>query len=79
MQIKPMTGMTYLIRMIQSCVKSKALPLKLLFKTILEEGIFPKDWKKRNAVPVHKKVFFFFFIVLNSEIILVTSFRKLNQ
>ena len=59
MQIKPMTGMTYLIRMIQSCVKSKALPLKLLFKTILEEGIFPKDWKKRNAVPVHKKVFFF--------------------
>ena len=34
------------IRMIQLCGKSIALPLKLLFKTILEEGTFPGDWKK---------------------------------
>ena len=32
--------------MIQSCGKSIALPLKLLFKTILEEGTFPQDWKR---------------------------------
>ena len=31
------------IRMIQSCGKSIALSLKLLFKTILEEGTFPED------------------------------------
>ena len=41
--------------MIQSCRKSKALPLKLLFKVILEERTFPKDWKKSNVVPIHKK------------------------
>ena len=43
------------IRMIQLCGKSIALPLKLLFKTILEEGTFPEDWKKSNVVPIHKK------------------------
>ena len=32
-----------------------ALPLKFLFKTILEEGAFPEDWKKSNVVPIHKK------------------------
>ena len=41
--------------MIQSCGKSIALPLKLLFKTILEEETFPEDWKKSNVVPIHKK------------------------
>ena len=40
--------------MIQACGKSIALPLKLLFKTILEEGTSPEDWKKSN-VPIHKK------------------------
>ena len=34
------------IRMIQACGKSIALPLKLLFKTILEEGHFQKIGKK---------------------------------
>ena len=42
------------IRMIQFCGKSIALPLKLLFKTILEEGSFLEDWEKSN-VPIHKK------------------------
>ena len=32
------------LRMIQYR-KSTALPLKLLFKTILEERTFPEDWK----------------------------------
>ena len=40
----------------QSCEKSIDLQLNLLFKTILEEGTFPEDWKKSNVVPVHKKV-----------------------
>ena len=43
------------IRMIQLCGKSIALPLKLLFKTILEEGTFPEDCKKSNVVPINKK------------------------
>ena len=43
------------IRMIQACGKSITLPLKLLFKTILEEGTFPEDWKKSNVVRIHKK------------------------
>ena len=43
------------IRIIQSCGKSIALLLKLLFKTILEEVTFPEDWKKINVVPIHKK------------------------
>ena len=41
--------------MIQLCGKEIILPLQLLFKSMLEEGIFPDDWKKSNVVPVHKK------------------------
>ena len=41
--------------MIQLCGKEMILPLQLLFKSMLEEGIFPDDWKKSNVVPVHKK------------------------
>ena len=44
------------IRMIQLCGKSIALPLRLLFQTILEGGTFLEDWKKSNVVPIHKKV-----------------------
>ena len=40
--------------MIQSCSKSKILPLKFLLKTIFEEGTFPEYWKKSNVVPVHR-------------------------
>ena len=43
------------IRMIQLCGKSIALPLKLFFKTILEEGTFPEHWKNSNVVPIHNK------------------------
>ena len=43
------------IRMIQLCGKDIILPLQLLFKSMLEEGIFPDDWSKSNVVPVHKK------------------------
>ena len=43
------------IRIIQLCGKEIILPLQLLFKSMLEEGIFADDWKKSNVVPVHKK------------------------
>ena len=41
--------------MMQLCGKEIILPLQLLFKSMLEEGIFADDWKKSNVVPVHKK------------------------
>ena len=41
--------------MIQVCGKSIALPVELLFKTIIEEGTFSEDWKKSNVVPIHKQ------------------------
>ena len=30
-------------------------PLGIVFKSWLESGIFPIEWKKANVVPVHKK------------------------
>ena len=30
-------------------------PLKLIFKSMINEGVFPDDWKKSNVVPIHKK------------------------
>ena len=55
MPLKPHGWDDISIRMIQACGKSIALALKLLFKTILEEGTFPEDWTKCNVVPIHKK------------------------
>ena len=43
------------IRMIKACGNSISLPLKLMFKSMINEVVFPKDWKKSNVVPVHKK------------------------
>ena len=43
------------VRTIQLCGKEIVLPFQLLFKLMLEEGIFPDDWEKSNVVPVHKK------------------------
>ena len=42
-------------RMIQLCGKEIVLPLQLLFKSMLEKGLFPEDWKKSNVVSVHVK------------------------
>ena len=66
MLVKLMGGTTYLrdfsltnpcisIKMIHLCGKEIVVPLQLLFKLMLEEGIFLEDWKKSNVVPVHKK------------------------
>ena len=31
-------------------------PLELIFKSCLENGKFPIEWKKANVVLVHKKI-----------------------
>ena len=42
------------IRMIKLCGKSIARPLSLIFQSILNDGVFPDDWKKNNIVLCHK-------------------------
>ena len=43
------------IRMIKLCTKPIARPLNLIFQSMLNDGVFPDDWKKSNIVPCHKK------------------------
>ena len=43
------------IRMITLCATSIAKPLPILFRNCFENQCFPKEWKKANTVPVHKK------------------------
>ena len=43
------------IRMIKACSNSISFPLKLIFKSMINEGVFPEDWKKSSVVPIHKK------------------------
>ena len=43
------------VRMIKACSNSISFQLKLIFKSVINEGVFPEDWKKRNIVPIHKK------------------------
>ena len=43
------------IKMIKLCCKTIAIPLKLIFRSMLEQGEFPDDWKKSNVVPIHKR------------------------
>ena len=43
------------IRMIKMCASLISIPLAILFRNYLESECFPKEWKKANIVPVHKK------------------------
>ena len=43
------------IRMLKICGESILKPLELVFKSCIESGKFPIEWKKANVVPVHKK------------------------
>ena len=43
------------IRMIKVCGNAISLPLKVIFKSMINEGVFPEDWKKSNVVPIYKK------------------------
>ena len=40
---------------IKTCGDSITLPLKLIFKFLINESVFPDDWKKSNVAPIHKK------------------------
>ena len=44
-----------LMKMINMCGDSLALPLKIIFEAALNNGVFPDDWKKSNIITVHKK------------------------
>ena len=44
------------IRMLKACGESILKPLELIFKSCIESGKFPIEWKKANVVPVHKKI-----------------------
>ena len=41
--------------MLKICSDSILKPLEPLFKSCIESGKFPIEWKKANVVPVHKK------------------------
>ena len=41
--------------MIKLCDDSVYKPLEMIFKSCLNQGIFPTKWKKVNVVPLHKK------------------------
>ena len=43
------------IRTIKICASLILKPLAILFRNCLEIECFPKEWKKANTVPVHKK------------------------
>ena len=41
-------------KMIKVCEESLAILLKITFEAVLNDGMFPDDWKKGNIVPAHK-------------------------
>ena len=41
--------------MIKICGDAITFPLKLIFKSTKNEGVFLHDWKKSNIVPIHRK------------------------
>ena len=43
------------IRMLKICGSSICRPLQIIYKSGLDRGKFPQEWKKANVVPVHKK------------------------
>ena len=43
------------IRMLKICGNSVYRPLQLIFRSCIENGKLPSEWKKANVVPVHKK------------------------
>ena len=41
------------IIIIKACGNSISLPF--IFKSMINEGVFPEDWKNSNVVPIHEK------------------------
>ena len=44
------------IRMIKLCGNSIFKLLEVIFKSCLNQGVFPAEWKKANVVPVPKRM-----------------------
>ena len=42
-------------RMLKICDKSICKPLKIIFRSCLDNGKFPSEWKNANMVPVFRK------------------------
>ena len=43
------------IPVLKLCGEAICRPLNIIFKTCLNTGKFPSEWKKDNVVPIHKK------------------------
>ena len=43
------------IEMLKLCGSSVCRPLQIIYKSCLDRGNFPQEWKKDNVAPVHKK------------------------
>ena len=43
------------IRMLKICGLSICKPLEIIFRTCLNHGKFPEEWKKANVIPVLNK------------------------
>ena len=42
-------------RMLKLCDEAICKPLNIIFKTYLNTGKFPSEWKKGNVVSIHKE------------------------
>ena len=43
------------VRIIKICNESITIPLRIIFKESLKNGVFPEILKRVNVVPAHKK------------------------
>ena len=43
------------VRMVKTCSEAITFVLKLILKSMINEGVFLDDWKKSNVVPIHRK------------------------
>ena len=48
-------GHGMIICLLKLCCEAICRPPKIVFKTCLNTGTFPSEWKKRNVVPIHKE------------------------
>ena len=57
MQVKLIGGIKYWLKWSNYAVNGKtiAIPLKLIFWSMLQDGMFADDCKKSSAVPIHKR------------------------
>ena len=68
MLIKVINGTKHIYKNDPVMRKKIVLPLQLLFKSMLEEGIFLEDCKKSNVVPVYKNYSFSLKLLITHEI-----------